>query len=237
MKSKKKLLAKSRLYVVIDKKIAFGDNSKVRFSVVRKVFYTFLHHKKISAGHTLSDIATKLRDSGADIIQFRDKHSNKDSILECAFLLRKLLWNPDVLFILNDYLDIAKIVDCDGVHLGQNDTSIEVARKILGKDKIIGLSCHNLKQALLAQEKGVDYIGIGPIFPTPTKPEYKAIGPDIIKQLKKKIKIPFFLIGGITRYKIDQLLSLGAKRIAVCRAVLKAKNIPSAVKYFSEQLN
>ncbi|MDD5238589.1 MAG: thiamine phosphate synthase [Candidatus Omnitrophica bacterium] len=211
MKPRKRLLSKSRLYVILD--------------------------KKISAGHTLLHMASRLSDFGADIIQFRDKYSSKNSILESALLLRKLFRNSDVLFILNDYLDIAKITDCDGVHLGQNDTSIEVAREILGEDKIFGLSCHNLKQALLAQEKGADYIGIGPIFPTPTKPQYQAIGPDIIKQVKKKIKIPFFPIGGITQYNINQILSLGAKRAAVCRAIIKAKNITQATEYFSGILN
>lgn len=181
-------------------------------------------------------MAQKLNNSGTDIIQLRDKNSDKGCILESALLLRKLFLNSDMLFILNDYLDIAKIADCDGVHLGQDDGSVELAREILGEEKIIGLSCHNLKQALLAQKKGADYIGIGPIFPTSTKPQYRPIGPDIIKQVKKKIKIPFFPIGGIDRNNIGRILSLGAKRVAICRAIIKTGNIAVSAEYFSETL-
>lgn len=210
-KSRKKLLGKSRLYVIID--------------------------KKITAGNSILDTAVKIINSGADILQLRDKCSDKESIVKNAFLLQRLLSNRGKLFIVNDYLDVAKIADCDGLHLGQSDISIELARKILGNDKIIGLSCHSLRQALLAEEKGADYIGIGPVFPTLTKPEYNAIGPDIIGQLKKRIRIPFFPIGGINQQSIGRLISSGAKRAAVCSAILQAEKIPPSVKYFSKILH
>jgi thiamine-phosphate pyrophosphorylase len=211
MKSKKMLLKGSRLYLIIDKKIS-GRNS-------------------------IFDIVTKIKGPGVDMIQFRDKQSNKKDILKNAFLIHKLLLNTKKLFIVNDYLDIAKIIDSDGVHLGQADTPIEIARRILGKDKIIGISCHNLKQALLAQNRGADYIGIGPIFATPTKPEYEPIGLDLIRALKEKIKIPFFVIGDVNLNNISRILSTGAERIAICRAILQAKNIPCAVKDFSRILH
>jgi len=113
----------------------------------------------------------KIKEAGVDIIQFRSKKSKKESILKDALGLRKLLLNSQALFIINDYLDIAKMVDCDGIHLGQDDTSIEIARQVLGKDKIIGISCHNLRQAKNAQNRGADYISIGPVFSTSTKHE------------------------------------------------------------------
>src|SRR3989338_8695577 len=160
MESRKKRLKKSRLYLILDKKtIARGSPAVV---------------------------AGKIKNTGIDIIQLRDKSGDKAQILKESSLLQKSLLKTKTLFIINDYLDIAKIAHSDGVHLGQCDTSIEIARKILGKDKIIGVSCHNLKQALNAQKRGADYIGIGPIFKTPTKPEYKAIGLRVIKQLKNK---------------------------------------------------
>lgn len=211
MKSKKGLLKKSRLYIIVDKK-ACGRRSII-------------------------DAANKIKNKGYDIIQLRDKLSGKASVLKSALSLRELLLNTKNIFIINDFLDIAKIVDSDGIHLGQDDLSIETARIILGTDKIIGISCHNLKQALDAQNKGANYISIGPIFKTPTKPKIsKTLGLDIIKEIKKKIRIPFFVIGGINLKNINQVLSKGAKRVAVCSAICQAKNISSAVKRLSEAI-
>ncbi|MDP2923580.1 MAG: thiamine phosphate synthase [Candidatus Omnitrophota bacterium] len=212
MKQKKKLLKKSRLYVVIDK------------GVLRN--------------RDLSNAVIKTRDTGAQIIQLRDKEQKKELILQNAYLLHKLLSKDNVIYIINDHLDIAKIVDSDGIHLGQNDIPIEIARRVLGKDKIIGISCHSLKQAQIAQKKGADYIGIGPIFPTPTKPENrKTINLKIIKILKKKIKIPFFVIGGINKNNIKLVTSRGVKRIAIASAILESKDISQATSYFSKILN
>lgn len=211
MKSRKKLLRRSRLYVLIDKKIS-GKTSVIETTI-------------------------KIRNNGADIVQLRDKISDKESVLRDAFLMQKLLSNTDTLFIINDYLDIAKIADCDGLHIGQDDIPIEIARRILGKDKIIGVSCHSLRQALEAQDKGADYIGVGPIFPTPTKPEYRAIGLSLIGVLKKKMRIPFFVIGDVSLKNIDKIKKAGARRVAVCRAVIGAGNISKAIKDLSRILN
>lgn len=212
MKSKKRWLKGSRLYLIVDKKAA-GRRS-------------------------LSDIAKKAKYCGAGLIQLRDKESKKADILKEAFRLQKLLLNSKTLFIVNDYLDIAKLVDSDGLHLGQLDTSIEIARRVLGPDKIIGISCHNLKQAIQAQDKGADYIGIGPIFPTPTLPQIKkGIGLSLIKDIKKKIKIPFFVIGNVNPHNINEILASGAKRVAICRAILQAKDITLAAKCFYNKLH
>jgi thiamine-phosphate pyrophosphorylase len=177
-----------------------------------------------------------MRRGGANIIQFRDKESAKESIINDISLLSKLLKNKTI-FIINDCIDIAKIFDCDGIHLGQDDSSIEVARRILGEDKIIGISCHNLRQALRAQNKGADYISVGPIFSTSTKPEYKSIGLGLIKKVSKKIRIPFFAIGGINEKNIKKVLSSGAKRVAVCKAACQAKDIRSSLKNLNNILH
>lgn len=176
--------------------------------------------KEILGKRDLFDIANIIRDS-IQIIQLRDKVSTKKEILQDAFLLKKLLSRPRKLFIINDYLDIARIVDSEGLHLGQGDIPLKIARKFLGKDKIIGISCHNLKQALEAQSAGADYISIGPIFSTPTKPEYKPVGLNLFRRCKWRIKIPLFAIGGINTGNLKQVLSAGVERIAVCRAILQ----------------
>jgi len=210
MKSKKGLLEKSRLYLIIDKKVI---KEKPIFSVARKI-----------------------KGCPIDIIQLRDKESKKEFILSDAFVLRKLFSRTKTIFIINDYLDIAKIVDTDGVHLGQEDASIEIARRVLGQDKIIGVSCHNLKQAIEAEKKGADYIGIGPLFSTPTKPESKPRGLDLIRQCKKIIKIPFFAIGGINLSNINQVLLGGAERVAICSAICQARNISLVTRGLSKAM-
>lgn len=211
MKSKKKLLESCRLYVILDNDVC--------------------GHKSIF------DIAGEINSPGVDIIQYRNKTSPREKILEDSARLRKLLSNSRTLFIINDYLDIAKIVDSDGLHIGQNDISAGLARKILGKEKIIGVSCHTLGQALCAQEQGADYISVGPVFKTPTKPEYKAVGLGLIKAALKYVKTPFFAIGGINAKAISELQTLGAKRFAVCRAVCKAKIFSFAIKNLRDSLS
>lgn len=196
MKSKKKLLKRSRLYVIIDK-----GTLKKRKSVFGAV--------------------SKIKNLGVDIIQLRDKESNKETVLRDAYALRRLLLNTKTIFIINDYIDIAKIVDCDGIHLGQDDTPVEIARQILGDDKIIGVSCHNIREAFKAQTKGADYISIGPVFKTALKPKLKTVGLNKVREIIKKIKIPVFAIGGINEDNISEVLSTGAKRVAVCRAVCR----------------
>jgi thiamine-phosphate pyrophosphorylase len=210
MLSKKKLLRNSRLYVIIDKKV-LKDRSLIR-------------------------TAKKIIRAGAEIIQLRDKSSNKKTILKDALVLKGLLSRSNILFIINDHIDIAILVDSDGVHLGQQDLPIEAARKLLGKDKIIGSSCRNITEALEAQDKGADYIGIGPIFPTSTKPATHAIGVDLIKTCRNKISIPFFAIGGINEENIDRVSSCGGQRVAVCKAICKARNIAAATRKFYNAL-
>jgi thiamine-phosphate pyrophosphorylase len=211
MGSKKELLKESRLYLIID--------------------------KNLSGQKSIPEIVNRIKDSGVGIIQLRDKNSLKENILKDAFLVHKLLFNSRILFIINDYLDVAKIVDCDGVHLGQEDISIEVARRVLGKDKIIGISCHSLRQALEAQDKGADYLGIGPIFRTSTKPEYKPLGPALIRKIQARIKIPFFAIGGINQKNITGVFFSGSKRVAICRAILGRKDILQAGRDFCNILH
>ena len=207
MKSKKALLKRSSLYVIIDKDV-LGNKPPARTAVA-------------------------LRNSGADIVQLRDKTSDKRAVFEEAKRLRKLFSGSSTLFIVNDFVDIALAVHSDGVHLGQHDIPIEAARSLLGQDMIIGISCHDLSQALKAQKEGADYIGIGPVFPTPTKPDLKPHGLELIQKCKNSIKIPFFAIGGINTRSIDSVISAGAKRVAVCSAIIKAHNISQAVQEFN----
>lgn len=211
MKSKKELLRQSSLYVIID--------------------------KEASKNRPILNIARSLVNHRVDIIQLRDKKSSTDILLKEAWGLKRLLAGQGPLLIINDYLDIAKIVDSDGVHLGQDDLSVEIARRILGKDKIIGVSCRSVKEAKIAQANGADYIGIGPVFPTPTKPEAKAIGLNSLIQISKQIKIPFFPIGGMNMGSMSEMASCGVGRVAVCSAVCQARNVSLAAERLAGLLN
>ena len=211
MKSRKHLLKKSHLYLILDK------------LTLRK--------------HSLKDIYSIVSSCHLDLVQLRDKKSPKVEILNLAIKLSKRLAKSKTLFIVNDYVDVAVASGADGLHLGQNDLPLKEARRILGKDRIIGVSCHNLDQALKAQKGGADYIGIGPIYATATKPEYRPLGLKILRQLEDKIKIPYFAIGDIQSGNIVGVIASGARRIAVCRAILKATDPKRAARQLSEILN
>ena len=173
---------------------------------------------------------------GIKIIQLRDKGASKKQLLKWAKKIRKLTAKAGVTFIMNDYLAIARVVDADGVHLGQEDLkrgSIAKTRRKLGRDKIIGVSTHNMGQALQAVKSGADYIAVGPIFATPTKPSAKPVGLELLRKVLRQVKIPVVAIGGINSTNIYSVSKAGCRRVAVIRAVLKKKNIKKAVKDLS----
>lgn len=183
------------------------------------------------------NIVRKLVKSGVGIIQLRDKISSSKDILKEALLISGLLKGTRTLFIVNDYPDIAKISKSDGLHIGQLDIPVKEARSIVGRDKIIGVSCSNLKQALKAQKDGADYIGVGPLFKTKTKSDCEPIGLKGIKEITRRIKLPIFAIGNINQDRLGKISAYGIKRIAVCQAVLKAKDISLAARLLSTKLN
>jgi len=171
------------------------------------------------------------------LIQLRDKEASDELLTIRACALAKTLKNTKTLFIVNNNVRVAKLSGADGVHLGQTDASIKEARRILGKNKIIGKSCGSLSQAITAQAQGADYLGIGPVFQSPLKPGIKALGLNRIKRLKGKIRIPYYAIGGIDLSSLEKVLKAGARGVALCRAVLKARNVKKAVKSFHFRLN
>lgn len=181
--------------------------------------------------YTHIEIAGMAIKGGTDIIQFRDKSMPSNELLEHAIKMRKLCNKHDVLFIVNDRVDIAMLSGADGVHLGMEDISIRDARKLLGKNKIIGGTAHNLKEALAAEIEGADYIGYGHIFETKTK--IKTDKPKGLKNLSdvcSKIKIPVFAIGGIGLNNAADVMNCGAYGIAAVGSVLKSTNPVITIK-------
>ena len=164
--------------------------------------------------------------------------TNARRIIELGHKIRQLTSIYNALFIVNDRVDIAKIVKADGVHLGQDDVEIDYAKEILGSDKIIGISTHERKQAIKAVEQGADYIGVGPVFETPTKPGRKSVGLDYVKWASENvIDIPFYAIGGINQENVRDVIEFGAKNIAVVRAIINATSPKEATIKFKECLN
>jgi thiamine-phosphate pyrophosphorylase len=182
------------------------------------------------------EIAEQVILGKADVIQLRAKNCSDRKVIKIAQDIIKLTKTSKTLFILNDRTDLAQIISADGIHLGQEDICIKDARNILDVNKIVGISTHSTEQAILAEQEGADYIAIGPIFPTTTKFQLSTLGPKIILQIKEKIKIPFVAVGGINLDNLGQILDYGARRIAVCKAIVSAKDIVATTKEFRSRL-
>ncbi len=186
---------------------------------------------------SLINIAESCVRAGVKIIQLRDKTDDVRGFYRNAILIRKTT-KGKALFIINDRLDIAKLVNADGLHIGQDDLPVEAVRGLLGPGKIIGKSCHSLAQAVAAENEKVDYISVGPIFSTPTKPDYQAVGLQLLKNVLSRVSLAVTAIGGIDKNNIGLVRGSGAKNIAVVRAICEAGNIEKAIDGLkSEMIN
>ncbi len=202
-----------------------------------KNIYLITSSDNFNSGDEFLDKIAQILKCGVKIIQYREKNKPAKEIIKTGMKIRQLCSIYGALFIVNDRIDIAKILDADGVHLGQDDIPINEARKILGNDKIIGISTHKPNDALEAQKAGADYIGVGPVFKTPTKPNATPVGLEYVKWVSKNIKIPFYAIGSIDINNVQKVLSAGANRIAVIRALMNAQNPDIIIKKFMEEIN
>ena len=186
--------------------------------------------RQFLAGRDELDIAGQIIEGGARVIQLRDKQSKKGELLLVAQKLKELCSQADVLFIINDYLDLAMAVDANGLHIGQEDLPLPVVRRELPIDKIVGCSVTTLVQATKAQNEGADYIAVGSIFPTTTKREATVVGVNILKELKRIVSIPLVAIGGINQNNVGEVVAAGADAVAVISAVLGEKDVRGAVR-------
>jgi thiamine-phosphate pyrophosphorylase len=168
-------------------------------------------------------------DDGAAIVQLRDKTGSEAVILEKARELVAYKKVRPFIFILNDDSMLAVLAGADGVHVGQ-DMSTREARSIVGQNKIVGKTTHNLEQGRQAIEDGADYISTGPVYPTPTKPGRPAVGLDYVREAAEHLDIPAVAIGGIDLSNIDDVLGAGAKTIGVVRACTDAKELLKRIK-------
>lgn len=210
------------------------SNNQVRLS--DKKLYLVTNSDSFESDDEFLDAIASALEGGVDILQLREKTMPANRILELGKKIKQLCLQYETLFIVNDRIDIAALLEADGVHLGQDDLSVADARAILGDKCIVGVSTHAPAQAQKAVEDGADYIGMGPVFATPTKEGRIPVGLEYVKWVSENIDIPAFGIGGIDTENVDEVLSAGAKRIAVVRAIINAKSPQKEVEKFRGKL-
>ena len=170
--------------------------------------------------------AEAIIDGGAKILQLRAKRLSSKEFLETARIIMKITKDKGTVFIVNDRVDIALLTDADGVHLGQDDLPVKEARRLLGNNKIIGYSTHNLREALEAVRLPVDYISFGPIFPTRTKEDAQMPkGLKRLSEVRKAVEIPIVAIGGITETNMAHVLKEGVESVAMISEILTSLDI------------
>ena len=187
------------------------------------------------AGRSPAELTRALVAGGVDIIQVRAKELPHAQLVELALAVIGVAFRAGVPVIVNDDIDAAFKSGADGVHLGQEDWAA-TTRDRLANMRIVGISTHSLAQAQQAERDGATYIGVGPVFPTGTKPGVKPVGVELVKQVAGKVAVPFFAIGGITLKNIDEVCAAGATRVAVVSAILNAPDIEKTARAFKARL-
>jgi thiamine-phosphate pyrophosphorylase len=193
--------------------------------------YYLVTYSSISRNGTLSDVKQAL-DAGCKAIQYREKNKTTREMINEAKKIKKLC-SGRAFFLINDRVDVAIAADADGVHLGQEDISVDVARKLLGSNKIIGLTVHNEKEAVEAKRLDVDYIGLAPIFKTDTKEDSGIpCGLDMIKKVRNRVGLPIIAVGGINKENVVDVIKSGADGIVAVSAVLDSNDVYANVLDF-----
>ena len=187
-----------------------------------------------SRGRDPAWIAERAIRGGADVIQLRDKSASTRQLIEEAKRMLQITRPTGVPLLINDRADVALTVQADGVHVGQDDLPISAVRAVMGPHQIIGTSTHSLAQALEADREPVDYLALGPIFATPTKPGSPSVGFGLIAQVKARVKTPLVVIGGIDLVTLPQALQAGDECVAVVRAVCAADDPERAAKQLKQ---
>jgi len=179
-------------------------------------------------------IAIEAAEAGVDVIQYREKILHGKGALSVAKRLREVTEEAGVMFIVNDDPALALGAGADGVHLGQEDIPVDVARRILGRDKVIGISTHSIEEALDAGRLDVDYIGFGPIFHSVTKRVTSPHGLEGVRRIRGSVSMPVIVIGGIDQGNVSAVIRAGADGVAVISAVLSAPDVKKAVSELKE---
>jgi thiamine-phosphate pyrophosphorylase len=189
-----------------------------------------------AGGRDLEAVLEAVIAGGSRMVQIREKEWSSGRLWPLASQMRARCREAGVTFIVNDRVDLAVALDADGVHLGQTDLPPAAARALLQPGMILGLSTHSLEQARAAQAAGADYIAVGSMFPTDTKPDFQLVGPGLIRQVRPEIRVPLVGIGGVTRANVAEVIRAGADGVAVISAVCGAPDPEAATRGFVEAI-
>lgn len=194
--------------------------------------YYFITDSKLSRRGNISDVKNALK-AGVEVVQYREKNATTIEMYREALKLKRIC--KDIIFIVNDRIDIALAVNADGVHIGQDDMPFCVARKLLGKKKMIGVTVHSIEEAKEAENLGADYIGVSPIFATGTKKDAgKPVGIELIKKIKKQVSIPIIAIGGIDLSNAPSVVQAGADGLCAISAVVTKPDVKKEIEKFQK---
>jgi thiamine-phosphate pyrophosphorylase len=184
----------------------------------------------------LDEFLPRVLEAGVDIVQLRDKHLEARPLLGLAAVVRRRTREFGALFFVNDRVDLAIAAEADGVHVGQQDLSPAEARRQMGPEALVGLSTHAPGEILAAASSEADYLAVGPVYATPTKPGRPAVGRELVRFAAEHPAQPFFAIGGIDRGNLVEVLAAGASRVAVVRALTHAEDPGAAARWLSQTL-
>src|SRR5215470_1053962 len=185
-------------------------------------------------GRELDSLLAAVIDGGCRMVQLREKEWPSGRLLPLARRLRDRCRSAGVTFIINDRVDVAVAVEADGVHVGQDDLPARLARSLLRPAMVLGVSTHDIEQARAARDDGADYVAVGSMFPTATKPGFQLVGPSLIRKLRGEIRVPLIGIGGITHDNVADVVRAGADGVAVISAVCAAPDPGVATRRFLE---
>ena len=186
-------------------------------------------------GRQLTEVVKESLEGGVTFVQLREKMLEEESFLEEAKQLKELCKEYHVPFVINDNVDIALAMDADGVHVGQSDMEAGDVRAKLGPDKIIGVSAETVEQAILAEQRGADYLGVGAVFPTGSKSDAADVSHETLKAICEAVSIPVIAIGGINRENVKELAGSGIVGVAVISAIYAAKDIKAATEELKKE--
>ena len=192
------------------------------------LLYAVTDRRWLADGETLYQVVEQAIDGGVTFVQLREKELAEDLFLEEAKEIKKLCNARKIPFVINDSVDIALAMDADGVHVGQSDMEAGDVREKLGPDKIIGVSAQTVEQAVLAEKRGANYLGVGAVFPTSSKDDATEVSYETLKAICQAVSIPVIAIGGITKDNVAELSDSGICGIAVISAIYGQKNIKDA---------
>ena len=188
-------------------------------------------------GRTLKEQVEDAIKGGVTFVQLREKNLDDDAFYREALEIKALCKENNIPFVINDNVELAKKIDADGVHVGQSDMETMDVRKLLGPDKIVGVSAQTVAQAKLAEEHGADYLGVGAVFTTGSKDDADDVSFDTLKEICKNVSIPVIAIGGITRDNVAELKDSGICGVAVISAIFAKEDITQATADLKKQVN